>query len=357
MKDTGSRLPQDTLHAHLEAAFPLDPRRLTVFAALILVLIEQRTVCLARLVTRIRLPGTGETVYQRLKRFVRFDWTTQQTQTARFILQHFQQELEVLLVMDRTNWAWGKQPLNLLVVSILWRSFSFPLAWTVLPHGGSSDMQRRIQLVETVMPLLTGNKVLLLADREFIGRDWFQALKRLGVQPTIRLLATTRVGGVPVWACFKKLRPDELRIWHRAVDVYGVQMRVLACKNHAGETLYLAYHGVGHKAITRYAWRWNVENMHQSMKGRGFDLEATRLTQGARLSVLFGVVVLAFVWCCLSGDFLARKSPPKKLKHGYPAKSLFRMGLDALQDALSSRPNKKVRTGTSFKQLLTTFDP
>ena len=116
-------------------------------------------------------------------------------------------------------------------------------------------MQRRIQLVETVMPLLTGKKVLLLADREFIGRDWFQALKRLGVQPTIRLLATTRVGGVPVWACFKKLKPDELRIWHRAVDVYGVQMRVLACKNHAGETLYLADHGVGHKAITRYAVR------------------------------------------------------------------------------------------------------
>ena len=93
------------------------------------------------------------------------------------------------------------------------------------------------------------------------------------------------------------------------------------------------------------------------MKGRGFDLEATRLTQGARLSVLFGVVVLAFVWCCLSGDFLARKSPPKKLKHGYPAKSLFRMGLDALQNALSSRPNKRNRTGTSFEQLLTTFDP
>lgn len=122
-------------------------RRLTVLAALILVLFEQRSVCLARLVTRVRLPGSGETFYRRLKRFVRFDWTTQQAQTARFILQHFQQESEVLLVMDRTNWAWGTYPVNLLVISILWRSFSFPLAWTVLPQGGSSDMQRRIQLV------------------------------------------------------------------------------------------------------------------------------------------------------------------------------------------------------------------
>ena len=87
------------------------------------------------------------------------------------------------------------------------------------------------------------------------------------------------------------------------------------------------------------------------MKGRDFDLEATRLTQGARVSVLFGLVVLAFVWCCLSGDFLARKSPPKVLTHGYPAKSLFRMGLDAFPDVLSSRPGKKSRTGPSFIDL------
>jgi len=73
--------------------------------------------------------------------------------------------------------------------------------------------------------------------------------------------------------------------------------------------------------------------------------------------VLFGIVAFAFGWCWLSGDFLARKSSPKILKYGYPAKSLFRMGLDALQDALSNRPEKKSRTGASFRRLLATFGP
>ncbi|GGR36181.1 hypothetical protein GCM10008957_52430 [Deinococcus ruber] len=73
-------------------------------------------------------------------------------------------------------------------------------------------MLRPIQLVETVLPLPTGTKVLRLADRAFIGNDWVQALKRLGAQPAIRLLTTTRVGGLPGWACFKQLEPGERRI-------------------------------------------------------------------------------------------------------------------------------------------------
>ena len=80
------------------------------------------------------------------------------------------------------------------------------------------------------------------------------------------------------------------------MTVYGVRMRVLACKNLHGEIIYLADHGWGTPATDRYAQRRNAETMHQALKGRGFDLEATRLTDGARLSLLFGVVTLTCVW-------------------------------------------------------------
>jgi len=83
-------------------------------------------------------------------------------------------------------------------------------------------MQSRVQLVETAIPLLTGKKVLLLADREFIGEDQFQALKCLGVQPTIQLLAASRVDSVPVWVCFKKVKPNELAPGNRHIwDAYA----------------------------------------------------------------------------------------------------------------------------------------
>lgn len=357
MKNTRNRPPQDSLCALLTTHFPLDPRRLTVLAALILAIIEKRTVCLFQLVVCIRLVGTDETIYQRLKRFVQFDWADQQSMLARFVLGFFRNQDDLVLILDRTNWMWGQRDLNLLILSVMWKSFSFPLAWTVLPHGGSSSSAVRIALLESVVASLQGKRLALLADREFIGRDWFLALQRLGIKPTIRLHATTRVNGIEVRACFQKLQPGELRRWHCAITVYGVRMRVLACKNLHGEILYLAYHGWSTQAIDRYAWRWNAENMHQALKGRGFDLEATRLTDGDRLSLLFGVVALAFIWCCVSGDFVATKSPPKTLKHGYSAKSVFRVGLDALGVVLSRRPPHKHASRPTFLQLLATFDP
>ncbi|MFB9992538.1 hypothetical protein ACFFLM_11230 [Deinococcus oregonensis] len=97
--------------------------------------------------------------------------------------------------------------------------------------------------------------------------------------------------------------------------------------------------------------------MHQAIKGRGFDLDATRLTDGDRLSLLFGVVALAFIWCCVSGEFVATNSPPKTLKHGYSAKSVFRLGLDALGVVLSRRPRHQHPSRPTFLQLLATFDP
>lgn len=256
MKTTGNRHPQDTLAALLQTHFPIDPRRLTVLVALILAIIEQRTVSLYHLVPVIRLLGSEETIYQRLKRFVQFDWKDQQALVARFVLAHFHDQDELCLILDRTNWKWGKSDINFLILSVMWKSFAFPLAWTVLPHGGSSSTAKRIALVERVMPLLEGKKVALLADREFIGQEWFCALKRLGIKPTIRLHCTTRVNGVEVWAYFRKMQPGELRIWYKAMKVYGVSMRVLACKNVHGQTLFLAYHGWGEHAIKRYAWRW-----------------------------------------------------------------------------------------------------
>lgn len=104
MKNTRSRLPQDRLCALLATHFPLDPRRLTVLAALILAIIEKRTVCLFQLVVCIRLVGTDETIYQRLKRFVQFEWADQQSMMARFVLGFFRDQDDLVLILDRTNW-------------------------------------------------------------------------------------------------------------------------------------------------------------------------------------------------------------------------------------------------------------
>ena len=60
---------------------------------------------------------------------------------------------------------------------------------------------------------LLSKTLFLAADREFVGGEWFVALRRMSLSPVIRLRADSMVEGSPVWVRFKKLRPGEVRVW------------------------------------------------------------------------------------------------------------------------------------------------
>ncbi|GGR10191.1 hypothetical protein GCM10008957_23760 [Deinococcus ruber] len=177
----------------------------------------------------------------------------------------------------------------------------------------------------------------LLADREFIGTAWFTYLQRLDIDPCIRLTATTVVGTgkMPVWACFKQMQPGAVRFWHHARKVYGVSLLVAATCNPAGEVLYLAYRGQAGKNLARDARRWQAENLHAALKTRGFHLEDTGLTQAERVSTLLTAVSITFIWACLTGEIQATEHTVRRKKHGHLQVSVFRLGLDHLQDLLA----------------------
>ncbi|ACO45508.1 IS4 family transposase [Deinococcus deserti] len=295
MKSPKSRQPHDSLQTALRSAFPIDTRRLTVLAALILAMIQARTVVLYTLKNHVVLKGSLETRYQRLLRFVQFPLPEELF--ARFSLS-FLPGKELDLILDRTNWKLGQQDVNILLLSAVWSSCSFPLMWTVLPHRGASDQQDREALVERFVTACPHRKIRsLLADREFIGQHWFAFLDQQGIAPCIRLPARTTIGGArfPVWAAFKKLHPGEVRICHRPVTIYGATLRVAATKNQAREPLYLAYRGHARSNLRRYTQRWQTENLHAALKTRGFNLEDTGLTRAERVSTLLAVVSIAFI--------------------------------------------------------------
>ncbi len=174
--------------------------------------------------------------YQRLLRFVQF--VVPDGLFTRFVLKLLPPG-DLWLILDRTNWKLGKSDVNVLLLSATWKSFSFPLMWTLLPHGGASAQRDRQQLLSRVLAVAGNRRVSgLLADREFVGKTWFSFLAQHQIAPCIRLRANSKMNGIPVWACFRKLHVGEVRFWHKAVTVYGVKLRVLATKNAAGEMLY-----------------------------------------------------------------------------------------------------------------------
>ncbi len=88
-------------------------------------------------------------------------------------------------------------------------------------------------------------------------------------------------------------------------------------------------------AIRDYALRWEIETLFSCLKGHGFNLEKTRLTDPRRVKKLIAVLAIAFCCCYLTGEWRHDQMKAIEIKkHGRFSMSLFRYGLDYVQVAI-----------------------
>lgn len=97
-------------------------------------MLQARSVVLYNLKNHVAIRGSRATRYQRLLRFVQF--TLPDDLFPTFVLKLLPAD-DLWLILDRTNWKLGQQDINILLLSATWKSFSMPLLWTLLQHGGA----------------------------------------------------------------------------------------------------------------------------------------------------------------------------------------------------------------------------
>ena len=82
-----------------------------------------------------------------------------------------------MLCLDRTNWKVGSRDVNILLLAVVTRRHRVPLLWTVLDKAGTSDTAERTALMRRYLAIFGASSIkFLLADREFIGAEWFNFL-------------------------------------------------------------------------------------------------------------------------------------------------------------------------------------
>ena len=92
------------------------------------------------------------------------------------------------LCLNQTNWKFGKSDVNVLVLAVVTERDRVPLMWTFLDHSGNSATQQRIALMQRYLARFNASTVrMLLADREFIGQEWFKFLKDKNIPFAIRM--------------------------------------------------------------------------------------------------------------------------------------------------------------------------
>jgi hypothetical protein len=151
--------------AHLQAQ--LSPNQYILINLLTELLQWQKQVRLERLASNLPLPIQFESRRRQLQRFLVCPQLTLQLVwfgIINYLLAHyFVEAKELIVVLDRTRW----RNLNLLMVSLLWHQRAIPLSWQFLPHTGNSNFSQQQALLQTVLPLLKADTVVVLGDREF----------------------------------------------------------------------------------------------------------------------------------------------------------------------------------------------
>ena len=287
------------------------------------------------------MPGTAslEAKQRRVERGIRDKQLTAQVFLALLIWQLPKGKL--LLSLDRTTWEHGDHPMNLLVLGAVVQGFTVPLLWIALDHTGNSDTLERIWLLTCLLKALPAHRWQgVVADREFIGREWFRFLRKVGIRRAIRIKKDARIDGLRADQWFEGLEVGKFQCLAERLAVYGEVMRVVATRSPKGDLVIIATDFTVWVTWQLYQQRWSVECTFSSLKSRGFDLERTAVTAPARLECLFGHAVLAWLQCLKLGHWLDQLKPIPLLAHGRKAMSLVRSGAMHLQNALHWLPDR-----------------
>jgi hypothetical protein len=333
----------------LSKYFNLSNDNLECLSCFVIGMFMVQTVNLAKLSKTFSTATKFESNYKRLQRFIRrlkFD------DKALFLMiqKVFNLTAPLTLCMDRTNWKFGKIHINYLVVSIAYKGISIPFIWSLLTDKkrGNSDFEDRRNLFDRLLKFMHPSQMaVLLCDREFLSGDWAAYLKSKGIDFIIRAkenLTTYHKGKTrSLKQVFSNLRTGQVLHLKKRCLV-GCDLYISAKKLQSGELLILVSNRKVPDVFDQYRIRWEIETLFSAVKKRGFDLEATHITQPKRLSNLFFVVTIAFIWAYRQGDFILIDKPIKLKKHGYPQHSIVRQGLDVVTKAISeiARNTRKI---------------
>ena len=341
----------DGLRNMLKEHLSWNKARLDCFIGMLLSLLHLKHINLTQLAISFASDAEISSRYRRLQRFfkeVSFDYDA----IARLIMQLFGfHHQSYYLTVDRTNWKWGKKNFNVLTLGIVYKGVAVPIYWMMLDKQGNSNQDERIILMQRFIDQFGQENILgLLGDREFIGETWWKWLTDASIPYLMRMKENQKMIDAQgkrrsVGSLFRDLKTNKKRILRKQRWVSNQWVWLSAMKLESGELLILAGNQYFQCPIEVYGYRWEIETLFQCLKGRGFHMEDTRLTDPVRFKKMVALLAIAFCWAHKAGEWKHKAIKPLKVKtHGRLEQSIFRYGLDYLTDHLLHHLHKTANT-------------
>jgi hypothetical protein len=329
----------------------MNKARIKLISLFLQSLIKVQTVNFNRLANSFEANAKPDSSLRRIQRFFA-DYFYDVDLVAKLIFALIPSKEKYGLSLDRTNWKIGEENINILVLGIVHEGLAFPLLFKMMPKFGNSNCKERTEIMDKFNDLFGFEKIdYLVADREFIGKNWLDYLNRNQIKYHIRIRENFKVykrkGEKPIKAAwlFSRLKAGQFEHYPKIVYINDVacylSASVIKAKNGNAEYQFLISFNNPSESKECYKKRWQIETMFKALKSSGFNIEKTHLQDIERVSKLISLVFIAFVWCYKVGIYVDIHEKKIKIKkHGYRAKSLFKYGLDYIANIFLNPQNQ-----------------
>jgi len=314
--------------------------RIDLIARFVVSLIQVKSVLLSEIATSLNPEYSKATNYRRIQRFMA-NYSFEKDAIVRFILEQLPKQEDLVLSIDRTNWKFGSVNINIMALGVAYRGIAFNLMWSLLDKRGNSNQTERINFITLLVRLVPTKTIkALVADREFIGVEWFSFLNHQKLKFHIRIrknmLAEIETQSQHVFKLFVNQPINQPLTLYKPYLICGQWLSVTGMKLKDGSYIIVVTNGNPKESLELYRQRWGIEEFFKAIKKTGFDFEATHLVDLDRISTLLALVTIAFTWAHRMGEFLHDLVKPIPLKnHGYKVNSFFRHGLDHIRSILN----------------------
>lgn len=337
-----------TFKAHFSSELNLS--RIRLICLFITALCKVKSVNYSRLSAGFDSKASASSCFRRIQRFMAGAGLPMKL-VSKLIFSLLPDKESLVLVMDRTNWKFGQNNINMLMLGVSYKNVAIPLMFRMLDKRGNSNTGERIALVKDFIDCFGRDCIdCLLADREFIGKKWLGFLNANNIRYHIRIRNNFKVflpqkrKEITAWHLFNHLKVGDAGHYERILRMHGELCYLSAAKtlrNGKTEFLILVSFSKPVEALAYYKQRWQIETAFKSLKSSGFNIEDTHVTALDRLEKLILLTMVAFIWCYRMGDYIDTQIKHIKIKkHGRRAVSVFKYGLDYLSETLLSGFNK-----------------
>ncbi len=319
--------------------------RIKLMALFLHALCVVQTVNLHKLAAAMPTSLDRDSNLRRLQRFVA-KYALNLDIVARMIFSLLPNKEKLVLSMDRTNWKFGECNINILMLGVTYKGVAFPLMFSMLDKRGNSNCQERQKLIQRFINLFGKDCIdCLVADREFVGKQWVEWLNKMNIRYYIRIkqnfwIHNPRTGeDTKAWRLFNDLKLGQQKYYDKLFVMKGEnvflagsrlknskgkpELQILICFNHPED------------GLESYRKRWQIETCFRVMKSSGFNIEDTHLHDIERISRLVAMVCIAVVWAYLAGDYKDMNVKAIRiLNNGRRAKSVVKYGLEEISNVL-----------------------